>query len=193
MLSPRNAINLESKGSRGGKKRSKKQRKKCRGRKSVSSAVFVCVWGWGDGVNWYRIKLGGPEPTHTTFCVQINVTPTPLWSPLPLLFFFSSVSGVRSCTACMCKQPCTIKHGPVCAPPTQQGDRETGAGKPEPTLKDWENQIRLKHFIRTHCIKNEMSSTPSSTIQPSDCSDSGFTLSCALLLFDWLTKWRGRC
>lgn len=87
MLSPRNAINLESKGSRGGKKRSKKQRKKCRGRKSVSSAVFVCVWGWGDGVNWYRIKLGGPEPTHTTFCVQINVTPTPLWSPLPLLFF----------------------------------------------------------------------------------------------------------
>lgn len=84
----------------------------------------------------------------------------------------------------MCKQPCTIKHGAVRAPPTQ-------LGKAEPALKrDQENQLVQTEALYQDTLykKNEMSLTPSSTIQPSDWSDSGFTLIRALLFFDWLAK-----
>lgn len=177
MLGPRNAINLQSKGSRRGKKRSKKQRKKCRGRESVSSAALVCVWGWGDGVNWYRIKLGGPGPAHTPFCVQINVTPTPLWSPLPLLpppphpptptlspllFAAAQCACVNSHVQSNMDQSALHPISRETEKPVQ--GKKTSSRRSKKTSKI--HRFWLKHFIRTHCTKkkkNEMSLTPSGT------------------------------
>lgn len=34
-----------------------------------------CASGWGVGVNWYMIELGGPGPTHTPFLCTNKLTP----------------------------------------------------------------------------------------------------------------------
>lgn len=111
MLCRRNAINLvTAKGAERGKKKREREREKCQPR--VSFLLLLrsceCVREGGasvltdTGSSWV---VRGLHIHH--FCVQINLTPTPLWSPLPLLFFlFSlSISGLHSCTVCACKHP----------------------------------------------------------------------------------------
>lgn len=121
------------------RKRGEKRKKSIRTDSVSSSAVFVC-----EGVNWYRIKLGGLGLHIHHFCVQINLTPptTTLWSPLPPPFLY--ISSLHSCTVC--------KHVRAGVPPFPTGCTESCYWE---TVKVWEFNSVLKFLTRSKRRKGE--------------------------------------
>lgn len=129
MLRRRNAINLQTaKGAERQRRRVKAEEKKVSGASQFPPLSFVCVCVCVEGgasvltdtgSSWVVQGLDSHTHTHTPFCVQINVTPTPLWSPLPLSFF--SISGLHSCTP---REPCALKSARESASPARSWEPE---------------------------------------------------------------------
>lgn len=95
----------DSKRSSNGKRRRRRKKKKnhqarlsfllCRVRERV------CAWGWGVGVNWYRIKLGGPGPTHTPFLCTNKLNPHAIVVSPPTAFSLPSLVFTAAQCACV--------------------------------------------------------------------------------------------